>query len=45
MEVELKDDSSNVESIYEFVSKYGLTEKDVTYEGIQILMKKTMNIK
>lgn len=45
MEVELKNDSNDTKPIYEFVSKYGLTEKDVTYEGIQVLMKKAMNKK
>lgn len=45
MEIELKNDSSSVDEIYDYVSKYGLTKKDVTYEGIQILMKKAMGIK
>lgn len=42
MEVELKDNSLGVEAIYDFVGKYGLKEENATYEGIQILMKKTM---
>lgn len=41
-EVELKDNSADISKIYEFVSKYGLTEKDVTYKGIQVLMKEAM---
>jgi predicted adenylyl cyclase CyaB len=45
MEVELKSDESSVDAIYEFVSKYGLTKDDVTYEGIQVLMKKAMTSK
>ena len=42
MEVELKNDSSDVNTIYDFVAKYGLTKDNVTYEGIQVLMKKAM---
>lgn len=42
MEVELIDNSSDVSEIYSFVSKYGLTKKDVTYDGIQMLMKKNI---
>ena len=42
MEVELINNHLNVDEIYNFVKKYGLTKEDVTYEGIQILMKKTM---
>ena len=45
MEVELKNDSNDVSVIYEFVSKYGLSKKDVTYEGIQVLMKKALGMK
>ena len=45
LEIELKDNSENVNAIYEFVSKYGLSEKDVTYEGIQVMMKRALNIK
>ena len=41
MEIELKE-SENINEIYDYVKKYGLTEKDVTYEGIQVLMKKAM---
>ena len=44
LEVELKSDC-DINVIYEFVSKYGLTEKDVTYEGIQVLMKKALGMK
>ncbi|MBQ9792688.1 MAG: class IV adenylate cyclase [Clostridia bacterium] len=42
MEVELIDNSSDVSKIYEFVSEFGLSKQDVTYEGIQMLMKKAM---
>ncbi|MBP3581741.1 MAG: class IV adenylate cyclase [Clostridia bacterium] len=38
LEVELKN-SDDVSVIYDYVSKYGLVEKDVTYKGIQVLMK------
>lgn len=41
LEVELKN-SDDVSVIYDFVSKYGLTEEDVTYKGIQVLMKEAM---
>ena len=41
LEVELKN-SDDVSVIYDFVSKYGLTEKDVTYKGIQVLMKEAI---
>ena len=43
LEVELKDENSSIEEILKFVSKYGLTKSDITYEGIQILMKKAMS--
>lgn len=42
MEVELTE-GDNVDEIYNFVKKYGLTQNDVTHEGIQVLMKKAMN--
>ena len=42
LEVELKNSDDDVSVIYNFVSKYGLTEKDVTYKGIQVLMKEAM---
>ena len=45
MEVELEDNEKGEEAIYDFVKKYGLTEKNVTYEGIQKLMKKAMENK
>lgn len=38
-EVELKDNNADVNTILEFVSKYGLTKEDVTYRGIQLLVK------
>ena len=43
LEVELKDENADIEEIYNFVKVYGLTKDDVTYEGIQILMKKALN--
>ena len=42
MEVELKNENGKIEEIYSFVSKFGLSQKDVTYEGIQNLMKKSL---
>ena len=42
LEVELKQ-GDDISVIYDFVSKYGLTEKDVTYKGIQMLMKEKIN--
>ena len=45
LEIELKDENMSVEDIYSFVSKYGLTKNDVTYKGIQVLMKESMNKK
>ncbi len=38
-EVELKDNNASVEMVLDFVSKYGLTKEDVTYRGIQLLVK------
>ena len=38
-EVELKSDGDDVNKIYSFVSNFGLREKDVTYDGIQKLVK------
>lgn len=43
MEVELDDHNANIEDIYSFVKKYGLTEKDINHDGIQNLMKKSTN--
>ena len=42
MEVELTDPNGNIEDIYSFLKQFGLTEKDVTYEGIQMMMKKKL---
>lgn len=39
LEVELKDENLTLDDIYNFVAKYGLSKKDVTYDGIQVLMK------
>lgn len=38
-EVELKDNNATTESVLNFVKKYGLTKRDVTYRGIQLLVK------
>ena len=41
MEIELIDaEGMDVDRIYKLVAKYGLSEKDITYEGIQVMMKK-----
>lgn len=48
MEVEIDskaNDSVSVDDIYSFVAKYNLTSKDVTYDGIQKLMKVAMSKK
>lgn len=42
MEIELKNGSENIADIYNMVAPFGLTEQDVTYEGIQLMMKKAM---
>ena len=39
LEVELKDENSSTEDILNFVKKFGLTKEDVTYRGIQLLVK------
>ena len=43
MEVELKTDNATTKDIFEFVKPFGLSEKDVTYDGIQVLVKRAMN--
>lgn len=45
LEVEVKNEQATTENIYNFVKKYGLSKADVTYEGIQTLMKKKMGLK
>ena len=45
LEIEIKDETTSIDDIFKFVSKYGLSEADVTYEGIQVMMKKAMNKK
>ncbi|MBO7218862.1 MAG: class IV adenylate cyclase [Clostridia bacterium] len=41
MEIELtKAEDMDISKIYNFVEKYGLGKDDVTYEGIQVMMKK-----
>ena len=42
-EVELKDNNASVGTILAFVQKYGLTKDDVTYRGIQLLVKDMEN--
>lgn len=39
MEVELKGEDSSTDDILNFVEKYGLTKDDVSYRGIQMLVK------
>ena len=43
MEIELKDNSGSIEDIYRLVQPFGLSSQDVTYEGIQLMMKKAMS--
>lgn len=38
-EVELKNENASVDEILDFVKKYGLNKEDVTYRGIQLLVK------
>ena len=48
LEVELinnENAKTDIEKILETLKKYGLTKKDVTYDGIQVLMKKAKGIK
>lgn len=42
MEVELKSENATTDEVFEFVKPYGLSKKDVTYEGIQVLAKKAI---
>lgn len=44
MEVELKGEDVSTEDIYGYVSKYGLSKADVTYDGIQKQMKKVLGL-
>ena len=44
MEVELKNEG-DIDEIFKFLAQYNLTKNDVTYEGIQVLMKKAINKK
>ena len=39
LEVELKDEKASTDDILNFVKKFGLTKEDVTYRGIQLLVK------
>ena len=39
LEVELKDENASTDDILDFVKKFGLTKEDVTYRGIQLLVK------
>ena len=45
LEIELKNQNANLDDIYNFVSPYGLSKKDVTYDGIQVLMKRALKQK
>ena len=42
MEVEIENEEC-INNVFEFLSQYNLSKKDVTYEGIQVLMKKAMS--
>lgn len=42
LEVELKNENGNIEDIFSFVNQFGLTKEDITYKGIQILMKEAL---
>ena len=39
LEVELTDNNASTEQILDFVKKYGLTKEDITYRGIQLIVK------
>ena len=39
LEIELKDENEDAEVVFEFLKPYGLTRKDVTYKGIQVMLK------
>ncbi len=43
MEIELKNNNSSISDIYRLVKPFGLDENNVTYEGIQIMLKKALN--
>lgn len=45
LEVELTQNNADIDDIFKFLKKYNLTQKDVTYEGIQVLMKKALQNK
>jgi len=40
LEIELKEENADINKIIDFVKNFGLSKKDVTYAGIQNLMKK-----
>lgn len=42
LEIELKNNNADINAIFDLVAKYGLTRADVTYDGIQVLVKKAM---
>lgn len=44
LEVELLNKDRDIETIYDEISKYGLSKNDVTYEGIQTMMKNINNM-
>ncbi len=39
LEIELKEENADISKIFDFVKNFGLSKKDVTYAGIQNLMK------
>ena len=44
MEIELKYNNGSLSDIYSLVKPFGLDEKNVTYEGIQIMLKKSLKM-
>ena len=42
MEIELKDNNGSISDIYSLVKPFGLSDKDVTYEGIQLMLKNAL---
>jgi predicted adenylyl cyclase CyaB len=45
MEIELKDNKGSINDIYELVRPFGLDKTNVTYEGIQLMLKKALQNK
>lgn len=45
VEVEFEGENANLEELFEYVKKYGISKYDSTTEGIQTLMKKAKGLK